>query len=856
MADLRLSISPCRGHFLDFFLRAITTLILFSGLVLVGQEDTDQDEEEIYALDPFTIAEETGQGYSATLSISGTRTRIPIKDLPRSLNVITSEFIEDTDSYTQGEMLEFTSSVTRIHGDGSGDRGDNSIAIRGFEVGAPYRNFFRYRQPIWAINVDRTEVIKGPASTLYGIAGPGGQVNYITKRPLFVKRGSIDAGVGLEARDSYRLIVDYQDVSGQGTDNAIGYRFVGGFQESEGPKDRTAEDHQLYDLSLNLKLSERESLIFEYEFSRFKLIPNGGTPGTETADAQNLIEERFGQSFIDGVEWFTPPELQTQEADQLIFEVFYALPEFTFNNRYDFREVASNLLTFEYHREVFFNWNMNLAYLYNALELDEIDSIDENLKGGLQDPKVGFSPPVEELPMGHLRTGGPWDPFTGTVSQSGRHDLEDIENHALQFTLTGDFELGFLRNTFLVGFSYDSDKRDAMQFETNGVKVNNVQDWKNVNWRGIVGVENADVLRQFPVRDELGMPVIETIVLPGGREFQRPVFEDEPRAFLLEWEDRMAVEQSFQGQAYWITMNSALWDDRIRFVYGMRRDEFTQDIYSVINDRFLFTLDSIVQSKQTQSSDSPQLAFLIQPFSFLGLYGSHSESTIPQFGLWRDQFVDPKDSLPRPPLEGESSEIGLKLNLLDNKISGTFAYFDAKRNNRVASTGSPDRWGAWQRILSDEQAEGYEMDLLLTPLPNWQILLAAAFTDTLQISPRTAEPNQDTSRPIPNISDRQYSAFTKYDFPEGLLSGFSLGGGFNYASDKTWIRSDQIARIRDIHAQPYTIYRLFAGYRWQASDREFNLRLNIRNLSDEFFWINAAQLGEPREARLSLSVDF
>ena len=657
-------------HNSKFFFLTITTQIVCSSLVLVGQDD-----EEVHVLSPFTIAEDETEGYSATLSISGTRTRIAIKDLPRSLNVITSEFIQDTDSYTQGEMLEFTSSVTRIHGGGSSDRGDNSIAIRGFEVGAPYRNFFRYRQPVWAINVDRTEVIKGPASTLYGIAGPGGQVNYITKRPLFVKRGSVDVGVGIEAKDFYRAIVDYQDVTGE--DNNIGYRFVGGYQESEGPKDRTAEDRQLYDLSFNWKLSETDTLIFEFEHSRSKLIPNGGTPGTELVDGQSGIEERFGRNFIDGVEWFTPLELQTAEADQLFYDVFYAVPEFSYNNPYDFREVNSDLFTLEYHREIFPGWNMNLAYLYNSLELDEMDSIDEQIKGQLQDPKVAFSPPVEELPTTHIRSSGNWDPFTGTVSQSGRNELEDIENHAFQFTLTGDFELGFIDNSVLLGFSSDWESQNSMQLETNGVKLNNFQDWQNINWRNIVGVENADVLRQFPVLDENGNPVIEIITLPGGRMFERPVFEDEARAFQLEWEERMRVDQTFKGEAYWITMNSTMWDDRIRLVYGVRHDEFTQNISSVITDRFAEVNNT--QLEQTQESDSPQFAFLFQPFSFLGLYGSHSESTIPQFGLWRDQFVDPADSLARPPLEGESSEVGLKVNMFENKISGTFAYFDAQK---------------------------------------------------------------------------------------------------------------------------------------------------------------------------------
>ncbi len=635
------------------------------------QEDPDVGDTEV--LDPFVI-EETAVGYSATLSISGTRTQTLIRDLPRSLQVITSELIEDTASYTQGELLEFTSGVTRT------DNFD-SFKIRGFESASPFRNFFRYRSPVWAINVDRVEVIKGPAATMYGITSPGGQVNYVTKRPLFVRRGSLDVGFGVSGKGMFRAIADYQDSVELKKDGKLGYRLIGGYMESDGPKDRTPDDRKHFSSVFQWEPGLNSRLIVDFELNEAKIVKPTGVAKTELQGPQGEAEELFEGTYIPNMEWWTP----TQDPDQLFFDVFYSVPEFSYSNPFDTDENDSTLITVEYQQKLFETWNLQLAFLHSDLDRDQVDSIQENLRGQLQDPKVAFAPPMEELNLPHVRSRASFDPVSGIVSQSGRQRTSDLQNTSFQAVITGEINFSFVKNRLLAGFSLDNDSLSSRQLGTTGVKLNNVLDWQPVNWRGIVGSESSDVLRQFPVLDENGDPKFETIIF-AGREFVRPVFEDEAREFTLQWEERATVDQEFDNTAYWVTMTTNFFKDRISLMYGIRHDEIKNDNFSTLLNRL--SQEVIVNdSNQTQTKDSPQLAFMVKAFKWLRFYGSYSESLAPQFGIWRDQFVDPAKAVPRPPLEGTGYEIGGKISLFDGVLDATVAYFDAEQRNRIVDAG-------------------------------------------------------------------------------------------------------------------------------------------------------------------------
>ena len=825
-------------------LTSIASMLLCLAHIANSQEDPGVGDGEVVTLDPFIIEEEA-KGYSATLSISGTRTQIQIRDLPRSLQVITSELIEDTASYTQGELLEFTSGVTRT------DNFD-SFKIRGFESASPSRNFFRYRTPVWAVNVDRVEVIKGPAATMYGITSPGGQVNYVTKRPQFVRRGSLDVAAGLHGKDMVRAIVDYQDSFDLKEKGKLGYRFIGGYMESDGPKDRTPDDRKHFSSVFQWEPGPNSRLIVDLELNESKIVKPTGMARTQLQGPQSESEARFGGTFIPEMEWWTP----TQDADQLFFDIFYSVPEFSYSNPFDTEVTESTLLTVEYQQKLFKSWNLQLAFLHSNRDREHVESNQENLRGQLQDPKVAFAPTREELDLPHIRASSSFDPFSGIVSQSGRLRSSDLQNTSFQAVITGEVNFGFVRNRLLAGFSLDKDRFNFRQLGTTGAKLNNVLDWQTINWRGIVGSELADIPRQFPVLDENGDPLIEVIVF-GGREFERPVFEDEPRFFTLEWEERETIDQEFENTAYWVTMTTTFFEDRLSLMYGIRHDEIKDDIFSTLVDRLTLPLEVRTnESQQTQTKDSLQLAFMFKAFEFLRFYGSYSESLVPQFGIWRDQFVDPREAQPRPPLEGAGLEFGAKVTLWDGVLDATVAYFDAEQTNRVVGAGE-DRFGSFQRLMTSESNEGVEMDLIFTPVRNWQTIVGLENTTAITISPRAAEPRFDNTRPSPNIADWQVRIFSKYTVNEGPLKGWSVGLGANQSSSKAWsFLNYQQDRIHDPHAEGYTIYRFMLGYQWEWRDLDFHLRLNLRNATNEKYFISAGTFGNPREGDLSLKMSF
>lgn len=124
---------------------------------------------------------------------------------PAVINTVKEAFWEATASKTLDEVLSYVPGVSLT--DNGGWTGD-TIAIRGFLSSMPYRDGMRqadsgYGQSLRAMpdNIERIEIVKGPAGAEFGVAEPGGAVNFITKQPLREKQGRLTLGIG---QDGYR----------------------------------------------------------------------------------------------------------------------------------------------------------------------------------------------------------------------------------------------------------------------------------------------------------------------------------------------------------------------------------------------------------------------------------------------------------------------------------------------------------------------------------------------------------------------------------------------------------------------------------------------------------------------------
>ncbi|MDR1789369.1 MAG: hypothetical protein LBR12_03340, partial [Opitutaceae bacterium] len=159
--------------------------------------------EEVVTLDEFQVSTSSiKEAYIATESTSGTRFSEKIADLPYSIQAFTSEFITDFQVFTDDELMTFVGGASSDP-DGPSFMSGFSGRVRGFPI-ITTRDGFQLTVPATVSNTKETEFIKGPLSTLYGRAQPGGFLNKVTRRPGTKPHASFQGTYGTV--DSYRRV--------------------------------------------------------------------------------------------------------------------------------------------------------------------------------------------------------------------------------------------------------------------------------------------------------------------------------------------------------------------------------------------------------------------------------------------------------------------------------------------------------------------------------------------------------------------------------------------------------------------------------------------------------------------------
>ena len=197
---------------------ALDRLLAGSGLVgrytsadAVTVERPGQDDDGRLQLGPITVEAQSEsavgpvEGYVATRSLTGTKTNTPLIETPQSISIITRDLLDAQAADTLNDALRYSPGVTgEVFGN---DSRVDFLQYRGFDENGTgvYRDGLQLRSTAFAefrpelYGAQRVEVLRGPASVLYGQATPGGLVNVVTKRPpdellaeLELEAGSFD----------------------------------------------------------------------------------------------------------------------------------------------------------------------------------------------------------------------------------------------------------------------------------------------------------------------------------------------------------------------------------------------------------------------------------------------------------------------------------------------------------------------------------------------------------------------------------------------------------------------------------------------------------------------------------------
>ncbi len=156
------------------------------GLVLavtLGDADAVAEEDAIQVV----VTGEQDEGYNPSSATTATRTDTPLRDIPQSITVVPRQVLEDRNVQSLTQAVETVSGVV----DASDQLGapSGSRTIRGFTQEGNFRNGFRDAPNRFILDspigtVEQVEVLRGPASVLFGAIEPGGVINIITRQPL------------------------------------------------------------------------------------------------------------------------------------------------------------------------------------------------------------------------------------------------------------------------------------------------------------------------------------------------------------------------------------------------------------------------------------------------------------------------------------------------------------------------------------------------------------------------------------------------------------------------------------------------------------------------------------------------
>lgn len=167
--------------------------------------------------------------YSKPNAVTATKTDTPIMQTPVSVQVIPQQVLQDQQVIVIEQALQNVSSVYTI-GNGGGQSG---FSIRGFTTYEYYIDGVRVNTllgtgPRDLADIQQIEVLKGPASILYGRLEPGGLVNLVRKQPQSTPYYDVQQQFG--SFGFYRTTVD---ATGPITpDNALLYRFDAAYENA------------------------------------------------------------------------------------------------------------------------------------------------------------------------------------------------------------------------------------------------------------------------------------------------------------------------------------------------------------------------------------------------------------------------------------------------------------------------------------------------------------------------------------------------------------------------------------------------------------------------------------------------
>lgn len=245
------------------------------------------------------------------LFVTGTALKVeaPIIETPRSASVVARDELEERNVRSLDESFRYRAGV--VTGQFGSDNDTDWFKVRGYDQ-STYQDGLRiYRAGYYQwlpepYGLERVDLLKGPASVLYGEAPPGGVINAVSKRPTKDPRGEIV----IEGGTNDHQQIGFDSSGPVNKSNRVRYRLVGLYQDAEGDIDETENKRYYVAPSLEWDISDQTTLTVLGSFQKDDAVPYNGFK----LPYGSIENTPFGK--VDPEVYYGEPDYDTNEREQ------------------------------------------------------------------------------------------------------------------------------------------------------------------------------------------------------------------------------------------------------------------------------------------------------------------------------------------------------------------------------------------------------------------------------------------------------------------------------------------------------------------------------------------------------------
>ncbi len=754
-----------------------------------------------------------------------TKSDMSLMETPAPVVIIDRELIESQGVDSLQDLVRNVSGLTQA-GNNYGI-GDN-LVIRGLDAnytydgmygGAGLGNTFNPTRSL--TNVESVEVLKGPATGLYGIGSAGGVINLIEKKPEFEEKHKVSAELG--QWDSYSLSFDSTNAI---TDD-LAYRVMAKTASSDGFRDLKEDRDEIY-TSLKYVLNDRQNIMLSAAYIKDEIaVDSIGHPiriynaetanglsagevtgadlvndptgsGVQLSDAQrdqlaNSLSASDGLTpYSFGTNGIISPMADANEGEELRFKLthnYYITDDLFLNQQLQYRNYTSS----------FARQTGAYNYVYSTR-----DGIINN------DPRA---PLVED---------GVLYPYAAR-RQEYRQVEADEKSWQYFLDLRYDFMLGDVDNELLVNANYEDRDIRFKQFSIWD------QDYVLTNDAGDVTYQGS-------------LPYIYDIREPNW-----------PSGSFDDFDPLKTSDYNKKVQAWGLGIQHVGYlteelTTRIGVAYN--RIEQTYEHFGVDERYSSSRAEPTPEASTSDSGLTYNLGATYQPSEDLSVFVNHSKgrTAYSVLGSVAGNEADREDS------ESMSNDLGFRFKAFDDQLLASVVIFESSRTNLEYANPLYDALTSGSNVPESyydgkEETTGIELDLNAYLNDKWKVNVNGIYQDARDKSNPNSSSYDTRQKGVPYVTASTWVTYyaDMFNLPEAV----NISGGITFVDNRSTNSSS--FSIPDGYVPSYTIYDTAVSY---TTDK-WHMQLNLNNLFNKKYYSKAMFLGgmpgEERNAKLSFS---